>query len=112
MSSPKVHSKKEDFAAKKKEEEEDEYLLVPPARAKDTGLTGKYWEDMAKLPARRSSKSKPSTPVTSTKATPVKSTTTTSVKSGAGSPRSSSRTATPARDEGNLARQGRYSVPS
>ena len=99
-------------ASAAEEKEEEDYMLVPPARAKDTGLTGKYWEDMAKLPARRSSKSKPSTPVTSTMATPVKSTKTTPVKSGAGSPRSSSRTATPARDEGNLARQGRYSVPS
>ena len=69
----KVHSKKEDSAAKR-EEEEDEYLLVPPARAKDTGLTGKYWSDVgAELPSsarsrRSTSKSKPSTPVaTSTK---------------------------------------------
>ena len=72
MSSPKVHSKKEDSAAKK-EEEKDEYLLVPPARAKDTGLTGKYWSDVgAELPSaarsrRSTSKSKPSTPATSTK---------------------------------------------
>ena len=72
MSSPKVHSKKEDSVAKKKEEEV-EYLLVPPARAKDTGLTGKYWSDTgAELPSsarsrRSTSKSKPSTPATSTK---------------------------------------------
>ena len=25
------------------EEREEEYVLVPAARAKDTGLTGKYW---------------------------------------------------------------------
>ena len=68
----KVHSKKEDSSAKK-EEGEDEYLLVPPARAKDTGLTGKYWSDVgAELPSsarsrRSTSKSKPSTPATSTK---------------------------------------------
>ena len=130
-------------------------MLVPPARAKDTGLTGKYWADMAEVPAasarsRRSSKSKPSTPASSTKGhftynirklsgifaplshspcntdkifcfwgapthygrhmrtvpkvTPVKSTKVTPVKSSAGSPKS--RTATPARDDGSLARQG------
>ena len=81
--------------------------MLIPTGVKDTGLTGKYWADLAELPARRrssSSKSKPSTPVVkSSKATPV-------VKSSAGSPRSTSRTATPARgDEGNLARQGCHS---
>ena len=69
----KVHNKKDDSAAKKEDEQEDEYLLVPPARAKDTGLTGKYWSDVgAELPSaarsrRSASKSKPSTPATSTK---------------------------------------------
>ena len=33
-------------------DKDDEYMLVPTG-AKDTGLTGKYWADMAELPAAR-----------------------------------------------------------